>query len=75
MSKAAWHLVLFLLVAGTTAGCDTHRWIGQTDSQVQPAASATPRLSPAFSQSGRVEAGVLSPFGSAPDRQGQPAGR
>lgn len=66
MSKPAWHLVLALMVAGMTAGCDAPRWLGHADSQAQPAASAKPRLSPAFSQSGRVEAGVLSaPLGPA----------
>jgi hypothetical protein len=62
------------MVAGTTAGCDTHRRFGPSGSQARPEASAKPRLSPAFSQSGRVEAGVLSPFGSAPDPTGRPPG-
>jgi hypothetical protein len=76
MSKPAWSLVLVLVVAGSmTAGCDSHRWIGQSAPQTQPGASAKPRLSPAFSQSGRVEAGVLSPFGSAPERRGQPSSK
>jgi hypothetical protein len=65
MPKLLSTLVLATLLVSSLSGCDAQRWVSTIKAPVA-AAHAASRLSPSFSQSGRVEARVLTQVGPMP---------
>jgi hypothetical protein len=64
MLKHALPVILGVTVMVASSGCDAQRWVATFKSKLPAAGDSAPRIAPAYSESGRVEAKLLNtPYG------------
>jgi hypothetical protein len=66
MLKRSLPVILGVTFLVASSGCDAQRWVANFKSKLPAAGESAPRIAPAYSESGRVEAQLLNPYGPQP---------